>query len=408
MSQTLFDLDQARGRAQRRRAAGVADYVDPARLVLARRLAAMPRTALARRVGVSPAAITQYEKGQSRPTLVVLAELAAALGVEADFFRAGAPMPALSASGAHFRSLRSTSSLERERALAFGEVALCVFAAVETYVDLPAVDLPELEVPADLDIAGATALARQTRAAMDLGTGPIPNVVRLLEARGVAVVALDASSVKVDAFCHQQGARPLVMLNPAKADKARSRFDAAHELGHLVMHHDCEPGSKLIEDQAHAFAAELLTPAASIAADLPTRVDWTRLHALKARWGVSLKALVVRAHRLGALKEATYRRALRELAAAGYPEAGSLGPAEVPVLLPRAVDLLGGVGALERVAAQARLPLATVRRVWEAAGGADQRPVVNLGQMSPTPPSALAPPPLIEQHEDHEQVGDRR
>lgn len=33
-------------------------------------------------------------------------------------------------------------------------------------------------------------------------------------------------------------------------DKARSRFDAAHELGHLLLHHDAEPGSKVIENQA--------------------------------------------------------------------------------------------------------------------------------------------------------------
>ena len=374
----LFDLDEARTRAVRRRAAGVAGDFDPARLMLARRLAGIPRTRLADRVQVTPAAITQFEKAQSRPTLPVLEAMAETLAVPVDFFRAGHPAPTLAASGAHFRSLRSTTAAERESALAFGELALTVFAAVETRVDLPAPAVPDLVVSADLDGEEAAALARQAREVMGLGLGPIPNMVRLLEVHGVAVIALDEASDRVDAFSHAEGYRPLVTLSPAKDDKARSRFDAAHELGHLVMHHDTEPGSMLVENQAHAFAAEFLTPAAAIADDLPRRLDWVALYALKARWGVSVKALVVRAHRLGAFTDSTYRRALRELAAQGVKERAPLGPAEAPVMLPRAVDLLGGEPALEWIAGHSGLPLATVRRVWAAAGGHDQRHAVNF------------------------------
>ncbi|MFD0008790.1 ImmA/IrrE family metallo-endopeptidase [Streptomyces sp. NPDC127178] len=69
-------------------------------------------------------------------------------------------------------------------------------------------------------------------------------------------------SKRVDAFSHWYGNRPLVFRNPAKNDKARSRFDAAHEAGHLVMRLDAEPGSRIVENQAHDFAAEFLMPSA--------------------------------------------------------------------------------------------------------------------------------------------------
>ena len=378
-----IDLSEARRRAAARRGAGVAVDFDPARLALARRLAALPRTRLGRMVDVTPSAITQYEKGQSKPTIPVVDRLAEALGVPTEFFRAGHPIPGLPTGGAHFRSLRSTTALERERALSFGELALAVFAVVELHVDLPPVRLPELDIAADaieeLDRAGIEALARQARALMDVGPGPAPNVVRLLEANGVAVVRLEEASRKVDAFSHQQACRPLVLLTTGKGDKARSRFDAAHELAHLLIHHDVEPGSRLVEQQAHTFAAEFLAPGAEIVDDLPDRLDWTAFHKLKRRWGISLKALVMRAHNLGRITNSTYQRGMRQLATWGLPEPGALGPPEAPVLLFRAVDLLGPRGAaLAQLAADSGLPISQVERVWRACGGDEIRPSLDL------------------------------
>lgn len=383
-----LDFDAARRRATERRAAGVAVDFDPSRLALARRLAAYPRARLARELNITPAAVGQFEKGQAKPTLAVLTGLADVLGVPVDFFRAGHPVASLPASAAHFRSLRATTAMEREQALAFGELVLSVFSATELSVDLPAVTLPDLLLPGVLDDDAVAEAAHETRHRMGLYSGPVPHVVRLLEAHGVAVARLESASHRVDAFSHQQavqshrgsfsGSRPLVLLNPWTEDKARGRFNAAHELGHLVMHHDTEPGSRLAEGQAHAFAAEFLAPAEEIRPDLPTRLDWVRLQELKHRWGLSLKALVMRAHMLGKLTDHSYRRGMQQLSIWGYPEPGPLGDPEQPVLLPRAIDLLGGESALTKIADAAGLPLSEVRRVWLACGGADERPQVKL------------------------------
>jgi Zn-dependent peptidase ImmA (M78 family)/transcriptional regulator with XRE-family HTH domain len=375
------DLQAARARATRRRAAGVASDFDPTRLALARRLAGMQRTAVARAVGVTPAAVTQFEKGQTKPTLPVLAALSEALGVSPEFFRTGIPVQPLPAAAAHFRSLRSTSALEREKSLAFAELAVVVFDAVERHVELPAVTLPELDVPPDLTLDDVARLAQEARVAMGLGTEPVPNMVRLLEAHGVAVLQLDDATRRVDAFSHQSVVRPLVLLNPLKGDKARSRFDAAHELGHLLMHLDTEPGSRLVEDQAHAFAAEFLTPAAQIGPALPRRLDWPALHELKRRWGVSLKALVVRSYKLERIGDATYQRALRELSSWGIPEPGPLGPPEVPVLLSRALDALDEPHAVRWLSEQTYLPEQTVLRVLDAGGHHVDRPAVTVSSL---------------------------
>jgi Zn-dependent peptidase ImmA (M78 family) len=295
--------------------------------------------------------------------------------------------PVIDLQTVRLKGLPSIGGLERERALTFAQLALAVFLAVERQVDLPTPKLPTLDVPREPTVADAARLARQARLQLGLPTGPVPNMVRLLEAHGVAVVRLDRDDVLwMDAFSHH-GHRPIVLLNPARQDKARSRFDAARELGRLLMQPGDAPGSRWIEhaeraehpeQHAEAFAAEFLAPATEIADDLPRRLDWVALHHLKRRWGISLKALIVRAHLLGRLTDGSYQRGLRQLAARGQPEAGDLGPLETPVLLPRALSVLGGAGALRGLALDAGLPLAAVRRVVRAAGADDEHPAVVL------------------------------
>ena len=367
--------------ARRRRGSGVAEDFDGRRLALARRLACMPRSELARRIEVTPAAVTQYERGLSRPTATVLARIGLALGMPQEFFSRGLDIPEVSSATAHFRSLRSTPANRREQALAFGELALAVLDLIERYVDLPTVRLPSIHLPAQPSEADIADAARRARRELAVGAGPVPHVVRLLEAHGVLVVRLPAEGfdARVDAFSSSETAsgRPLVVMSPMKDDKARSRFDAGHELGHLVMHAGLAPRSKVVEVQAMSFAAEFLMPRAEIEDSLPTRVDWQTFHALKRHWGVSLQALVRRAHELGRLSDLSYRRANDRLRRWGHPEPGPLGPPESPSVLGAAAELLERSGTpLGTLAEAARIPLESLRAV--VAAGRTDRPRLTI------------------------------
>lgn len=318
---------------------------DGTRLTVARRLRRKTKATLARDVGVTPTAIGQFENNLSNPTQAVVAQLCLKLGFPRDFFGAGRPLTLLPASGAHFSSLRSTSAAAREQALAYGELCLELVDLIGAYVDLPPVSLPELELPEGLSDEDIAEAARLTREAWSIEPGPIASVVQALEAHGVIALRLPArTDAAVDAFSTHSGRRPLVFLSPTKDDKARSRFDAAHELGHLVLHPDTEPGSKLVEQEAHRFAAHFLMPRDEIIDDLPHRIDWPTFHDLKRHWGVSLRALVFRAHTLGRLSDASYRRANQQLSIWGLPEPGPLGPAESPQVLGMARQLITDSG----------------------------------------------------------------
>lgn len=367
----------ARTRARQRRSTGASIDFDGKRLSLARRLRRMQRTTLAAQTSVTAAAITQFERG-GRPTNAVAAELALALGLPLEFFRQGLPLTQVPMGAAHFRSLRATPATSREQALAFAEIALAVVDVLEQYVDLPVV--PELIDPVDEDAQtdAIAEIAAHARSRLDVGPGPVPHVVRLLEAHGIVALRLPAEiDQRVDAFSTDAGTRPLVLLSPMKNDRARSRFDAAHELGHLVMHQDVTPGSKTVERQAHTFAAEFLAPTSQLEPDLPRKVDWDQLLQAKRKWGLSLAALAYRAHTIGLWSEHSFRRANQHLRAAGYPEQGPLGPPESPTLIGAALDLLAGNGTtVEELARASRLTVTQIAEVAQA--GSDTKPRLRL------------------------------
>jgi len=341
-------------------------------------MARMSRAELAALVDISPTAITQLERDLYRPTTAVAAELALRLGVPREFLLHGVANQSIPASAAHFRSLRATPAISREQALALAELALELLVAIEDFVDLPAVTLPSLRgYVGEMSTTDTARAALEARQMLNVGDGPVPHVVRLLEANGVLVLRFpeDRLDKRVDAFSTTATSRPMTLLSPAKDDKARSRFDAAHELGHLLLHPDAEPGSKVIENQAQDFAAAFLMPEEQIVDDLPRTLDWDALHAAKRRWGVSLRALVYRGHSLGLLSDSAYRRGNIALAAWGTPEPGPLGPPEFPSLLGAAVTLLSECGTtVADLADHASMPHEHVELVVGAA--TDNRPRV--------------------------------
>ncbi|MCX4429602.1 helix-turn-helix domain-containing protein [Streptomyces mirabilis] len=364
------------------------DAFDPARLTQARRLAGMTKKDVADHLDVTPAAVGQYETGVSRPRPDLVPQLAKALDVPVEFFIAGRPSQRLDSSMAHFRSLRSTPKAQRERALAFVEQVWELTYALERRVQLPPVDLPGYaggEVHPGVALsAEPTAAAQELRRQWGLGDGPVTHLVRRMEAHGIVVVLpadADAATATVDAFS-SRSARPLVVLTQNRAnDVYRHRFTAAHELGHLVLHGDATGDSRQ-EREADAFAAEFLTPQASILPLLPRRMDLGQLAGLRRTWGVSVHSLVYRCRELGVISDATASRTYQRLRAldrqpgfAAEPVSGY--PGEQPVLLSQAFDLAvqeTGLGVRE-LAQELAWPLARVR---ELLGMPDNRPVLRL------------------------------
>ncbi len=351
------------------RAAEAAALFDRSRLTLARHLAGLRKSDLASLLGKSATAVAAWESGAKRPTAATVAQLALSLSVDPGFFAARADDVAALSSPPHFRSLRSTSQLARDQAFAYGQLAVDIAMSLEKHVEFPGVSVPCLPAPADGLDDDPERAARLVREQWEMGDGPAGHLVRLLEYHGVLVVFSPPQAAAVDAYSFDSRLRPVVVLNPIKRDYYRQRFDVAHELGHLVMHADAEPGGRIVEEQAHRFASELLMPAAQIRGLLPATMGgnvWVTLARLKEQWGVSMQALLYRARRLGRLGDVSYRNAMTTISARGWrrDEPGLVAVIEQPSLLPKAMELLEHAGIDQAaLVAQCRVPAGLFRIV---------------------------------------------
>ena len=356
----------------RPRAADVAAFFDGARLTLGRQLAGLRKSDLAQYLEMSPTAVAAWESGAKRPTAVTVARLALSLGVDPGFFAMRPDDVAALSATPHFRSLRSTTQLARDQAFAYGQLAVDIATSLEKHVECPDPDVPSFPVPIDADHpdgGGPERAARHVRDQWGMSAGPAPHLVRLLENHGVLVVFSPPQAASVDAYSFDSRLRPVVVLNPVKHDYYRQRFDVAHELGHLVMHSDAEPGGRTVEDHANRFAAELLMPEAEIRDELPTIMNgaaWQSLARSKERWGASIQALLYRARRLGTLTEVSYRNAMTTLTSRGWRrgEPGLITVLEQPSMLPRALELLAAEDISEyQLRDQCRVPAELFRTV---------------------------------------------
>jgi Zn-dependent peptidase ImmA (M78 family) len=252
---------------------------------------------------------------------------------------------------------------------------------LEKYVTLPDLHLPRPSQTVDPATPQdeIEALADDVRQQWNIPKGPVDDVVRALERHGIVTTRFRVGLERVDAFCVCFPDRPVVVLGADKGLRDRSRFDAAHELGHLVMHHPDQIGDKAIEAQANQFAAAFLMPATDIRKELPSRIDWPTFIKLKAEWHVSIAALVVRAKTLRVMEDHVYTQAWKALSVRGWRkrEPGDLGPPENPVLLRRAVDLVTDCGvSLDELVRRGGLPESDIKFILGDRG--DERPRVEI------------------------------
>jgi Zn-dependent peptidase ImmA (M78 family) len=172
---------------------------------------------------------------------------------------------------------------------------------IEERFELPGPDLLEFKEDADPE-----ASARSLRQKWGLGEKPIRNMIHLLEAKGIRVFSLVENSRAVDAFSVWRRNTPYVFLNTTKTAE-RSRFDAAHELGHLVLHKHGVAQGRALEMQANQFAAAFLMPEADVRAKLPRVHSLNQIVEAKKIWRVSVSALNYRLHKLEIISDWQYR-----------------------------------------------------------------------------------------------------
>jgi len=288
------------------------------RLSLARKRRRLTAKGLATKAGVSPVTITRLENDQNEADPVTVEKLAEALEYPASFFFKEEPAP-LTKDIVSFRSLKSMSAKERDAALSAGEIGVEVYSWLVNHFHLPTINLP----PFDPELTPEAA-AEALRQHWGIGYEPIPKLLKLLESRGIRILGLEENTANVDAFSFWQDDSAYIFLNSYKSAE-RSIFDAAHELGHLVLHkHGDTSGvngdTRSVELEANKFAAAFLMPEEDVRARLPRRFTADIIIKAKKRWRVSAMALAYRLSHFDRpmLTEWQYRSICIELGKRGY------------------------------------------------------------------------------------------
>lgn len=271
-------------------------------------------TQFAKAIEVDLRSVSGYEKGEYEPKDDRLEHIANVLRFPVSFFMQG-DIPLVSPDTASFRAMSKMSAAKRDIALSAGSIALLLNEAIESRFILPPIDLPDLSREPTPESAAA-----ELRRHWGLGELPIKNLIHLLESKGARIFSLVIDAEEVDAFSLWRERSPFIFLNTRKSCE-RSRFDCAHELGHLVIHHHGEQridGSQIVEREADAFASAFLMPRASVLAYAPRVPTLDQILNLKEIWGVSVAALNYRFHQLGITSEWHYRELAIQIARKGY------------------------------------------------------------------------------------------
>lgn len=326
--------------------------LNPQRLKIARERRGFTKTELAKLLGITSRTLSNYESNipeASGDKSIIeferdtgnIEKLANILGYPTSFFTIEDELTEIKTDMVSFRSLSRLSAKKRDAALAVGSLAMEFENWLSQKFNLPKIDIPDFDYPDSIEPAIA---ARRLREYWGIGEKSISNMVHLLEAKGIRVYSLTQNCLEVDAYSYWLDNKAFIFLNNQKTPE-RSRFDAAHELGHLVLHRNISTNgekSKEAEQEANQFASEFLMPERSVKAVVPYQPSLSQLIKLKANWNVSLAALV---KRVGDLKLATewhYRQLQIELGKRGFRtiEPDGLVKRETSIIIDKIVEHL--------------------------------------------------------------------
>ncbi|MSX06062.1 MAG: ImmA/IrrE family metallo-endopeptidase [Actinobacteria bacterium] len=264
--------------------------------------------ALSEGSSVANSLVSKIENGRHAPDGTTLNSLASALGCTVGFL--SRKPSALLATSPWLRAYadapaRAVESIVADNLLASETISTLGLKRIPDKIpvftddvnDDEAIERYALEVRSAAEIAEGAVVGNAMRAADRLGCVVLPLSSELGRHLGLSQridgVAFARVSRAGESYCSLPG--------------DRQRFTIAHELGHLGLHADAGPPetadeARRIERQAHRFAGAFLAPAEPLLEDWHergSRMTLTTLADLKATWGVSIKALVIRFQQLG-------------------------------------------------------------------------------------------------------------
>lgn len=309
--------------------------IDPyRRLRNLRQLNGMTQKDFATELGISQAQLSQIERGERQLTAQHMVIARKRFNVPLDFF--DAPPITYDPSDLNFRTRKLTQAQQGRASIMFGlteqEVRNMVGAGNPTG-SIGAGDSGGDPIRGLREIEAFAAAARQL-----IGINPhkvVNNVTRCVERLGIVVTGLNLPdlSARIDGISSPSRTDdPFVIAVILDKPGDRLRFSVAHELGHILLHTESRPVDREVrEREADAFASAFLLPREPLLDELSPGLTLSGYARIKARWGVSIQAIIRRALDLKVIDRDRYRSLQVQLSTRGWRTDE---PVEVPREMP--------------------------------------------------------------------------
>lgn len=172
--------------------------------------------------------------------------------------------------------------------------------------------------------------------------GPIRNLTATVEKAGVCLIPIP-DLPGIDGLSAWVEGVPVIGISPTIPGD-RFRLTLGHELAHLLIHTRVTTTS---EREANRFAGALLFPFDEFDAAMGERLQLRHFVALKSAWGVSVAALVYRAHELDYMDDRRYRALQIQMSKWRKTEPGQFNAVH-GTLMGRLVEVNGGSQVVAR------------------------------------------------------------
>jgi Zn-dependent peptidase ImmA (M78 family)/DNA-binding XRE family transcriptional regulator len=260
---------------------------------------------------VTKQALNKYESGQMRPNSELLGDLSRALKVKSDFFiRKGI----VNLGEVSFRKKKDLPRKTEEAIIEKSRDYVERFLEVENLLGLDQKFINPIRNLVIRNKQDAENAAIKLREVWELGIDPLPNLVEMLELRGVKVYLIDEDD-SIDGFSSiSSSGISLVVINLRGKSIERTRFTIIHELAHILLNipNDIIADSKMVEKLCHCFSSCFILPRKMllkmIGGNSRTYIDIKEIIAIKEYYGISIRAILHRLCEIGVITENYYKR----------------------------------------------------------------------------------------------------
>lgn len=327
--------------------------INEEKLRIARVLSGYSLTDLAEVLGISKQSLSQYENG-IEPRSDILLKILKELNCTMEFLEKPFQDDVI-IKNKFFRATAAATANERKNQETKTTMVIRLYEFLQNFLDLPALDIPS-NFTDDLSIEDKANLLREY---WGLGDKPISNIINCLESKGIVVSSFNSSndkvlSYKIDAYTqpfYSNGKTNFcVIVEDNKESWARKNFSLAHELGHIILHGNedsyvdkSRTEQNEIESEANNFAAAFLLPAEPFKKDMIFVRKLDDFISLKAKWKVSIGAMLLRARQLEIISPEQYTKYIKYYSYRNYRKGEPLDdqiPIFKPTLFKRCLELL--------------------------------------------------------------------